>query len=783
MKVIFAIRSRRQHGVATILLVLFIGLALMATVYSVVHVAQNAQSRTLAVHAVTPAQGAAWAGVEGVRRYLHKERPETIRAWEAAAAPVTLAVGGEGAAGLEAVRVTHVENIGASGPDTEDYRVTVELQGKAGVGAVQSAAPVEIVYELTLRTAGAGPVAPLDEINAADDLEISGNTSVTGAEHANVGVTGNVDIHSTNLTGIDTISATGYIKVDSGVNLEKVHANGDVELIQGTKSTQVLSRGKVLLSGHGGHGEVQAHGTVTLVAASADLVKTQRDLVTGIDGESCGSIWGRDGTYVGQANVEGDVWWYSCGGGLKTLYGNGALRYHGASEDDEKISFLDSQHLRTIGAMDVRSAQHVGRFTTKGSLTHTTTANPSVGIGGPHAHNGSNEPSARHEAGYCVLGHLSWPLNHWHAYTVKGWASTFSSNQNANAPAFDIDVGGVAPAGCDFTFGEVEVPDVPEYTRSTPKVDARALKDKANLVFERDPVFGKRGIKVTVRSMNGVADGTYALGHKMVEWNGRPDQLCKVEDLSKTDPLNTGPNDQSELCSNPVQSICLHGANVSCITFHEATEEARCKWVIGSYDTKSMARGVVYFEDCDVELNVSAYVNTFITPGDITTAYYHSNEAPNYAGYDKLCKNGSLSDRDGGEVKDFAEELKDFYPTNLCEGGSVSEDNAIGNVAMIAGGFDESDLFSGGNISVKGVIGGTVMAGNELSTSGAASINGYVLGAAQGDPSSDTAKSVDFNETTEIDLSKHPGWNPAKPPCMSKGCNDNSARVRWARYR
>lgn len=70
---------RRQHGVATILIVVFTGLALTAAVLTTTYRVRGAQEQSVALHAQTQAQIRAWTGAELVRQYIEGQGLDSFK--------------------------------------------------------------------------------------------------------------------------------------------------------------------------------------------------------------------------------------------------------------------------------------------------------------------------------------------------------------------------------------------------------------------------------------------------------------------------------------------------------------------------------------------------------------------------------------------------------------------------------------------------------------------------------------------------------------------------------
>jgi hypothetical protein len=784
-----------QRGIAIILLVLFVGLVLLVTVAGTVRAVRYAQEATLSAHAATPAQATAWNAAENIRRYLDVVDPRTVRAWANAStppseqAPMTLTLtraGNAPVANMQAriIGVTKVVpgNV-PTNPQNNDYRITAELVGTAGTGTVKAATSLEVVYDIVLPP----PVPPTPPppggeagpLNFFRDVNFTGDMHITGAANASLNVLGDVTISSTNLTGLEEINTTGTVQVNSAVRLQQIHANEDVYLTEGADAQLVRARGDVLLSGGGMHGEIYSNQSVTFHSSEARKVYAKGELIVGHPTLSCldPPTGNEDGTYIGEAKIEQAVWWYSCGGGAKILYGNTTLRYHGAHRYGlvgAHASFINQQQIRTLGDMDIRSAESVGFLSSKGNIRHDTAAHPP-------------------QFGYCARQNLVIPQQNnnlqgavWGYY---GGAYTYGGSNTLGIYPLST-----APSGSLCRLGLIDFPpvllaEVPEYTRDRPRVDVRPLRSSANLIFERSA--DGLDTRVTVQSLNGVPDDTYVLAYAQsaaTAWEPKTfDVLCRPQFVSAARPRHAssgqpwcaglgmgGANPQ------PIWRICeTQEWEGTCYKYNVATST----WTLHSW-AQSIPRGVTWFEG-NLTLGSHGYVNTFLATGNITVTSSHRTMAPNYAGYNLLCANAPVLNVWGQALA--TPTFAGRYPTNLCNTATQSVIyNKIGNLAFIAGSYDPDGTFRGGDIHIEGGtrIDGSVMAGNEIETLGNTTISGHVMGAAQGTAH---GPSGDFGETLNLNMAPVVGFTPGEFPCMGPECAPppagNQARMKWSRYR
>jgi hypothetical protein len=300
-------------------------------------------------------------------------------------------------------------------------------------------------------------------------------------------------------------------------------------------------------------------------------------------------------------------------------------------------------------------------------------------------------------------------------------------------------------------------------------VDVYALKEAANYVFEVD---GNKQRKVTVRNVSGITDGTYFLGDYAYAWNvpslarGNKDYLC-------TAVSSIG---YCTLPVTPYRTLCQgYSESNGCFGYNPGTQT----WTLSG---KSMAVGTAWFAG-NLLVNDGTYINTFLSTGTLSTGGSLKIFSPNYVGYTPVCTD-SRSAAPYGIAVDYR--LSGLYPTDLCVSGSYFP-SALGNTALMAGGYGSPGLYSGGNISVgsSNTIYGNVAAGGLLDTSGSTTIIGVVVVSNMANAAG--TGTTNWTGSTTIDLRDLPStFAPGTLPCMtSGGCGKGSgttARVKWSMF-
>lgn len=668
-----------QRGIATILVVVLVGLALTATSLGLVHSIRNTQEKQIAVHAATNAQIGVWAGVEAFRRYLNQVPLDQV---PDLAGDFDMAFLGD--YGNLSIRNVTVEPGGAG------YRVKAEVVNIHP--AAKSSATVGVVFEVA-DSGCTDCVVLTTALDFHDDLDLGGDINfIPPADSVTrINVDGDVAFDGITVTGVNQVYATGSVFLNSGVQLEEIYSNEDVTLIQSAWADLVKTAGNVSTDGGAGIGVIWANGNVNLNGNRRSEAINSRSNVT-ITMNSHGKI--------------------ILGGDFSTS-GNGA------------------------GTMDEIRA--------KGNVS---VVDPHIVVG-----------TAVGES------NLLCP--------TPGWSQITSGSFNglaigcASTTLFTDKVSVGASNNVEIMN---ELPDIviPRFV-----VDVWTLKAHANYAFEWDAAVG--ATKVTIKDVNGIADGEYYIGNYSGPEKSR---ICTTVD-SRGNCTSPG---------TPLGSICLgHSLYNECLLY--STRDSR--WTL---DGISSAPGIMWF-DGDVNMNNGYNYTTIFATGNIDTGGQFRGVSVNYGGYSSVCE-ANAPDIDATNAAIFKGLFQDQYPSNLCDKSSASYTGInAGNIGLAAGGYnpDDGGAYSGGNIhlSSSNEVYGAVLAGSYLTTGGSTKVFGYVTAAAtnvQG-----TADNV-LGGSTTVDLTKETEhYKPAFVPDMTDGAcpdcdglggdsGDERARVYWSRY-
>lgn len=769
---------RHQRGVATILVLLLLGLVVGTTVFAMTGSLRGTQQRQLTVHAATAAQGAAWRGVETIRTALlalpqdRYERWADGQGWSrrdavpampaaaAAAAPSTDPYACQGTPVRGEIAITGAEAIAVPRatisevcrlPGAATYRVTAQVTGRASEGTSATTSTVEAVYIVALPGAaappGGGGAATLGAINIYRDLDISGGIAFTG-ENAVINVDGDVRLDNASITGIDTLRATGNVTIGSGIRVNTVESDGDVVLRGSSGVSQVRAKGHVRVEGGARPMSIRSDRSVTFAGGSGDVVEAKGDVLVTAGGVTISAI-----------TTEGSVRWTGSGGGAGSIRANGDIEYGGANRNPttlvagRNISIAaGATSAHAGGRVQLSGWGHTGQVRAGGDVVllgstsaGTITSRGNVRLEGSGAADAVFASGSLYVSGWQAVG----------AGTIGGALQRAQAGNNNVRVTVQRGYQAGVPTPATVAVPVLAAIDIPRV-----RVDTFPLREAANYRFE----VANGRIQVTVAHVQGIPAGTYVLGERLANNSRQPDWLCRPQDMSGT------------LCTRPVATICQGFSPQNSCFAH-----ANGNWTVNG---TSMARGLAWF-DGNLEVGNGTYVNTFIATGNIRTAGAHRTMAPNWAGYASTCTNASVA---GGVNANFAE----LVPTNLCDTAARTMlDSTLANAAYIAGGYRPNGTYGGGfiDLGASTVASGNVVAGDTLATGGSTRIDGSIIVAAQ---SGATGAATISGSTTINQTTGDIAFDPGALPCLGASCGaagtapptgSPEATVLWTRYR
>jgi len=634
-------------------------------------------------------------------------------------------------AAIAALRPGNLDIAGATGIAASVLSSTLMPGGAYHITAnitgrsFQTASVFQAVYEVTPAAAPQQTVVS-STVNINSNLKLTGDIKVLGLTTANLMVRGNVDMAGS-VSGINALCATGDIAVGGGIAVNRVCSRGAVTLSGSASVPQDISAmGNVVLSGGATSATtVNTNGSVTISggSATAGVVNAKGNV----------AVSGGNARVTSALNSEGNVNWTSSSA-AKTINANGTV-YYKASNNNTTVN--SGSHVTLAHNGTVQTLNALGNVTLDGYWGSGVFGK----LRGQSNLTFDNRPTI---ADGEVKGTLS----------RKPEEERQKVKRNASLVV-------------DFT--PVSLAAVNPSIDAAASVDVYALKEAANYVFEVD---GNKKRKVTVRNVSGITDGTYFLGDYAYAWNvpslarGNKDYLCKA----------VSSNGNCTLPATPYRTLCQGNSESNgCFQYNPGTQT----WTISGI---SMAVGTAWFAG-NLVVNNGTYINTFLSTGTLSTGGSLKVFSPNYVGYRPVCTD-SRSAAPYGIAVDYR--LSGLYPTDLCVSGTYVK-SALGNTALMAGGYGSPGSYSGGNISVgsSNTIYGNVAAGGLLDTSGNTTIIGVVVVSNMANAAG--TGTTNWTGSTTFDMRDLPStFAPGTLPCMtSGGCGKGggtTARVKWSMF-
>lgn len=235
-----------QKGMASLLMIIMIGLSLTAAMVGSSKQLRSAQEQSVSVHAQTQAQARAWAAAEVFRNYLQQWR-QTEASWSQFLTRLDTALSEAAGAGVEVnmsmagvqARIIRVENLTTRLVEGNVPHLTLVITASvAGTTRAESSSTLELVY------AGAVPLDATKGINPGvinfqGDITLTGGIEVFGEQDENgesvpyeINVIGDITIINTKIDGVDVIRSTGSIDFSGSVSwFKEMYANCDISLV------------------------------------------------------------------------------------------------------------------------------------------------------------------------------------------------------------------------------------------------------------------------------------------------------------------------------------------------------------------------------------------------------------------------------------------------------------------------------------------------------------------------------------------------------------------------
>ena len=792
----------KQQGIATVLIVLLVGVALSASTLGVIYTLKGTQDNQVTAHAKSNAEAAAWTLIQAASKYVEgKASDQAALDTYIASLPDEIEFTNQlpGYSG-SVVTITNKTSITAN---TALFAITASVNDQNS----QSTARVTTLLEVT--PGQAAQPCPPSEVNlirgplTANQLDIymsSENASLTVE-----GDIGSVD-DQVSLHGLKSLRSTGKIslKGTGDAPLDLLHANDDISITSVAAVDEILSGRTVTYASNQFANKILAAGNIIWRGSEGS-----GSLQAGVIYEGIGPN-GEDLT-LNQVSELASVRDNDDPNGLLTSLG--IVEFE---KDDPKIH----QTVKMRGAFDMDfTSLRINHASTQNTLTISTYAN---GL----------ETAAADDMIICQTNNATQAV--YSGGTVTGPVTTDGTNSS--------------DAKCNFT--QLTENDLATTQAQTSMETFEPVEIATNFLADADEYdanysFSREGTDtiIDVLNVNGLVSGKYRLGAN--------NNLYTYEGNTNTNFNICGGHTgacftfkETRILTDDEYRPKFNGTDITVNELRTQTEDKNNTIEVHPEDgtwvfefVNKIAPGVYYF-DRDLRIkgsNDSIYINTFLSAGDIQTLNPITIVALNGAPEAALCRNESITSpityaqvvqeaAEGEEPVPLGVEpiittvanstnypLQDGkypFPTNFCGTNSQGQvtklynntareqgdvvDGAklplVGQFAVMAGQENEAgdiDEYQGGNIYGQSSMTfiGRVLAGNTLQFVDGTNTNIY--GSISSEARADGVANANNNLGRTVKL--HPKFldtlsGGQSQPCQETSANGASSIVKWSGY-
>lgn len=269
---------RRESGIATILIVVLVGVAVTAIAMTMMLSTRSAQEKQVAVHAAAHAQNSLWMGVESFRRYLDQISDSDIDALHNIGDLPIQVASNYGTITVKDISVSTVNG-------NKQVKATIT----ASHGDAKATSSLQLVFEKG--SGGGGTVELSASLDFHDTLDVRGEIifNTPAGTRANVNVDGDVYIQNVSVTPLGRLQSTGSVSLNSGVTVDELRANGDVLVDQSAKVGKLTTMGSVTGSGNGYISYADVNGSINVSLSGLDGLGYTSHALNAIDYISLGS--------------------------------------------------------------------------------------------------------------------------------------------------------------------------------------------------------------------------------------------------------------------------------------------------------------------------------------------------------------------------------------------------------------------------------------------------------------------------------------------------------------
>ncbi len=289
---------QRQHGIATILIMLLVGISMTALSMGIARNVKSTQQKQIAVHASSHVQPLVWTGVELYRGYLESLDNDALAALKANGKSTKISISKLESANIDVTAELLVDPVVI--PDGEFEYYQVEALIRAFDHSAQASAALQAVYHVA--PSGGNNCVECATLGAMldfhDDLDISRGITIKApvGSKSTFSVDGAVNAISVSLTSINILNSTSDIRLSSGTFIDDLYANGNIDLEGAASTSRAKALGNITMSGGTSASELESNANITLSGsayASTSMV-AHNDIIINATSNNGSALAGRD---------------------------------------------------------------------------------------------------------------------------------------------------------------------------------------------------------------------------------------------------------------------------------------------------------------------------------------------------------------------------------------------------------------------------------------------------------------------------------------------------------
>lgn len=299
----------QQRGMATILIIMLMGLALTVTALGVMYSVRTSQEQQVTVHAATHSQAGVWTAAEAVGLYL-KELDKTALMAFNPEKPLKFKINDNNV----------VAKIFPLDVDTAPHHLRAEISYTDT--AAKATSTLEVVYNITFtpkkNEEPSTQTLGNNVLSFATNMSMSGSITMLGGDAAIFNVDGDVLLEGS-VKNIKTIQATGHIVIKSSIDTEEIFSNETITLEGSASVIKASALGNIFVkSGGGNQGILNSNSNIIITGGNVNEANALGSITATSGGATHGIFTAgknievkgnslQNANAIGHINIEGNI--------------------------------------------------------------------------------------------------------------------------------------------------------------------------------------------------------------------------------------------------------------------------------------------------------------------------------------------------------------------------------------------------------------------------------------------------------------------------------------------